>query len=119
MVRKPSKQRMKEYVIAGLLGLLVLWLLFLIVGILRKEEIARKAMESRKAELAVLEERKAMLEGNLVELESVRGQEATLRQTYGVARPGEDVIIVVAPEEAAIQPKLPWYKRVMSFFGFW
>jgi len=119
MVRKPSKKRVKEYAIAGLLGLVIVWLLFLIWGIVRKEEIARKAMDDRKAELAVLEERKAILAGNLTELESERGQEATLRQTYGVARPGEEVIIVVPPKEAAPQPKLPWYKRFLGFFGIW
>lgn len=110
---------MKEYAIAGALSLLIVWLLFLIWGIARKEEIARKAMDDRKGELAVLEERKAMLTGNLEELRSDRGQEATLRQTYGVARPGEEVIIVVPPKEPPPQPKLPWWQKVLGFFGIW
>lgn len=119
MVRKPTKQRVGQYALAAFLALLLLWLCFLVWGIVRKEEIARGAVEDRKSELATLEARKAILEGNLSELSTDRGHEATLRQTYGVARPGEEVIILVPPKEAPPQPKLPWYQRVLGWFGFW
>jgi len=119
MVRKPSKRRVGQYALAGFLAILLLWLSFLVWGIARKEEIARGAVEERKAELAVLEERRDILQGNIDELSTERGHEATLRQTYGVARPGEEVIIVVPPKETPLQPKLPWYRRVLGWFGFW
>lgn len=119
MPRRPSKKRLGEYVIAGLLSLAIVWLLWLVWGIARKEEIARKKVEETKAELALLTERKAVLTENLVELGTDRGKEATLRETYGVAKPGEEVIIVVPPKEATSTPHLPWWKRAVNWLGFW
>ena len=119
MARKPKSVRVREYLIAIGLALLIVWLIFLIVGIFRKEEIARRAAAETKAQLAILEEREATLENTIVELESERGQEATLRETYGVARPGEEVIIVVPPKEATTTVPLPWWKKVLGWFGIW
>lgn len=116
---KSRKQEAKQYVLVGVLALAILWLSFLVFGIARKEEVARRAVAETKAELASLEARKATLEANMAELGTDRGQEATLRQTYGVARPGEEVIIVVPPEEKPEAVQLPWYKKVLGFFGIW
>lgn len=107
---------MSEYVIAGLLALLVVWLSWLLFGIIRKEEIARHAVAETRAELSTLESRKEVLEGNIAELKSARGEEATLRETYGVAKPGEGVIIVVPSKEATSTPALPWWRKVMGWF---
>jgi cell division protein FtsB len=117
MARRVSKKRLSEYVVAALLALLVMWLLWLLFGIIRKEEIARHAVADTKGELASLEERRATLEQNIAELNTERGQEATLRETYGVAKPGEGVIIVVPPKEATTTPKLPWWRRFMGKLG--
>ncbi len=106
-----------EYVVAGLLALALLWLLWLVWGIARKEEIARHAAEDSKAQLAILEERQKVLDANLAELNTPRGQEATLRQTYGVAKPGEEVIIVVPPKEATSTPPAPWWKKAFGWLG--
>jgi cell division protein FtsB len=107
---------MGEYVIAGLLAILVLWLLWLLFGIVRKEEIARHAVADTKGELATLQGRQDTLDQNLTELATERGQEATLRETYGVAKPGEGVIIVVPPKEATTTPKLPWWRKFLGWF---
>ena len=108
---------MGEYVVAGLLTLLVLWLTWLLYGIVRKEEIARRAVRETKVELANLESRKTTLNQNLAELSTERGHEATLRQTYGVAKPGEGVIIVVPPKEATSTPSLPWWRKFLGKLG--
>ena len=108
---------MGEYVVAGLLTLLVLWLTWLLYGIVRKEEIARRAVRETKVELANLESRKTTLNQNLAELSTERGHEATLRQTYGVAKPGEGVIIVVPPKEATTTLSLPWWRKFLGKFG--
>lgn len=107
----------REYLIAGGLVLLILWFLFLIFGIARKEEIARNAVKDTQAQLAVLDERKAVLTQNLNDLSTDRGQEAVLRQTYGVAKPGEEVIIVVPPKVQPPPPPLPWWKKALGWFG--
>lgn len=108
---------MSEYVLAGALTVLVLWLIWLLIGIVRKEEIARHAVEDTKAELANLESRQNTLKSNLAELNTERGQEATFRDTYGVAKPGEGVIIVVPPKEATTTPNLPWWRRWLGKIG--
>ncbi|HRH55952.1 MAG TPA: hypothetical protein PK609_03750, partial [Candidatus Paceibacterota bacterium] len=61
----------------------------------------------------------AVLESNLGELSTDRGQEATLRQNHGVAKAGEEVIIVVPPKDDGLDPHLPWYKQFLGFFGIW
>ena len=122
MPRKPKRshtERIGEYVLAGGLSVLFLVLLWAVWGIAQKEEIARRAVDERKAELAVLNERKAVFEENLAELSTDRGQEATLRQNHGVARAGEEVIIVVPPKENELEPHMPWYRRVLGWFGIW
>ena len=117
--KRSPKQQIGEYVLAGFLGITVLVLVWGVWGIAKKEEIARSAVEDRKAELAVLKERKAVFEENLAELSTDRGQEATLRQNHGVARSGEEVIIVVPPKDDELDPSLPWHARLLGWFGIW
>jgi cell division protein FtsB len=112
--RRPTT---REYLIALALFLLLLWLLFLFWGIFRKEEVARQAAEETKKELATLSEREDTLKANIADLNTERGQEASIRETYGVAKPGEEVIIVVPPEEGETVPKDPWWKVFLSWFG--
>lgn len=117
MARRPSKNRLQEYAKAGGLALLLVWLTVLIVGIARKEEIARHAVADTKVQLAQLDTRKDTLQQNLNELSTPRGEEAVLRQTYGVAKPGEEVIIVVPPTDAAPKASRPWWRKVLDWFG--
>ena len=117
MIRRTTRNRLREYVIASVLSLVIIWLLSLIWSIARKEEIARRTVNETQAELALMEEREKVLKGNLAELETERGQEATLRQTFGVAKPGEEVIIVVPPKELPPPPPLPWWQKVLNFIG--
>lgn len=119
MARKSPKDQIRIYLVAALLACLIVWLLVLIVGLARKEERARHAAKDTEAQLLILEEREATLQATLDELATTRGQEATLRESYGVARPGEEVIIVVPPKAATTTPPLPWWKRTLGWFGIW
>lgn len=111
--RRPTK----EYIIAGVLALAFIWLSWQVVGIFLKEERARKAANDAKAELAALSEREDTLRQNLEELSTERGQEASFRETYGVARPGEEVIIVVPAGDGDELGELPWWRSFLGFFG--
>jgi cell division protein FtsB len=117
MIRRKTLDTIKERMITALLILVLIWLIFQVYNIARKEEIARQAAHDAKRELELLEERKETLEENLAELETDRGQEATLRETYGVARPGEEVIIVVPDAGNEEKEGLPWWRQVFSWFG--
>lgn len=106
-----------DYLIIGVLMLVVLWLFFLLIGIVGKEERAREAARATKAELESLTEREATLRKNIEELSTERGQEASLRETYGVARPGEEVIIVIQAGEEETLDKLSWWRKFLGWFG--
>ncbi len=107
----------KQALAAAGLILLLVWLLYLVWGILGKEEIARNASADAKRELVALASREETLNHNLAELSTERGREASLRETYGVARAGEEVIIVVPPQEGEKLEKLSWWRKLMGFFG--
>lgn len=117
MRRRKQRRPVKDYFIAGGLLVLLVWLSFLVIGIAGKEERARKAAIEAHAELESLTEREATLKRNLADLGSERGQEASLRETYGVARPGEEVIIVVAPSEGEELGEFSWWQSFLGFFG--
>ncbi|HEX8591189.1 MAG TPA: hypothetical protein VF696_00340 [Candidatus Paceibacterota bacterium] len=117
MIRRTTKNRVREYVIAAILSLVIIWLLSLVWSIARKEEIARRTVGETKAELELLKEREEILRGNLAELSTDRGREDVLRKNFGVARPGEEVIIVVPPKEPPQPPPMPWWKRALNFIG--
>lgn len=117
MRRRRTKVNVREYAVAVVLAIVFLWLLYLVFDIFKKEEIARHAAADTKAELASLEAREATLSANLVDLKTERGREASLRETYGVARPGEEVIIVVPPAEGDGLQELSWWRRLLGYFG--
>lgn len=107
----------KQIALAVFLVILLSWLLYMVWDIYEKEERARYAAEDAKSELAALSEREATLSANLSDLSTERGREASLRETYGVARPGEEVIIVVAPEGGQELGELPWWRKWLGYLG--
>lgn len=117
MKRRLKRRSPREYLIAGALLVLLIWLLFLFWGIFRKEEVARHAAEDTRRQLAALEAREKTLQANIDDLRTERGQEASLRETYGVAKPGEEVIIVVPADEGEPIEESSWWQGVLKFFG--
>ena len=116
-MRRRNRRPPYEYVIAGVLALLLLSLLFMLFNIWKKEDVARHTAEETKRELELLEVREKTLQANIAELRTERGQEASLRETYGVAKPGEEVIIVVSPPEEDELQELPWWRKFLGFLG--
>jgi cell division protein FtsB len=117
MNRRRNRAGLKEYAIAGGLSVLMLGLLIQVWNIAQKEEIARHAANDAKRQMAALTERESTLRANLEELATPRGKETTLRETYGVAKPGEEVIIVVPPEDTEATSTASWWTSVLKFFG--
>lgn len=117
MARRRLRLSLRQLLILVGLSLALLWLLWLLWGIAGKEEKARHAAAEAKEELATLEARKATLQGNIDELATSRGEEATLREAYGVARPGEEVIIVVPDEGREKGDTLPWWRKFLGWLG--
>lgn len=99
------------------LSLLIVWLGLLVVGIFHKEQVARITVSETRAELAALDARKTTLATTVHDLGTERGQEASVRGTFGVAKPGEDVIIVVPKKDTSPPPPLTVWDRIKGFLG--
>jgi cell division protein FtsB len=110
-----AKQLRRGLIIGGLL-LVAFWLASLIFGLSGKAHIA--VSEAREAEWQYkeLEARKAALSANLATLATARGQDAAIRTAFGVARPGEEVIVVVPPDQKTPTTTPSWWQKMLSWF---
>ncbi|MDB4992142.1 MAG: hypothetical protein JWL75_387 [Parcubacteria group bacterium] len=114
--RKKARMTPREMGISVFLCILVVWLGFLVVSIFHKEQTARLTVADTRAQLAALDARKATLSATVHELDTERGQEASMRETFGVAKPGEEVIIVVPKKDVAPPPAPTFWDKVKDFF---
>lgn len=111
--------RAKEWrqgIIVSVLLLISFGLISLIWGLVGKAQIAVKEAHTVERQYQALEERRAVLEANLAALGTERGQDAAIRTAFGVARPGEEVIVVVPPALATTTPSVPWWQRLFDWF---
>lgn len=89
----------------------------------QKAGIARSERDIAERALSELETRTAELQESLALLKSERGIEEAVRQKYTVARPGEEVVVVVddsakkGKNGEAMEQKSYW-QNFISFFGF-
>ena len=80
--------------------IVVLVVIFLLLshavwGIYQKKVLAKEGTDAALRDLAVLQERKTSLEVDIARLSTAQGKEAELRGKFQVAKPGEEVIVVV------------------------
>lgn len=100
----------------SVLLLVAFWLASSIWGLAGKAHIAIFQAQEAKLQYQTLEKRKMMLEANLAALATVRGQDAAIRTAFGVARPGEEVIVVVPTDLKASTTTPSWWQRIVSWF---
>jgi cell division protein FtsB len=120
-VRYNSQMRRNQWRQGFLIGLLIIigfGLISLIWGLFGKMKIAVTEAHNAERQYEALEERKRALEENLATLSTERGQEAAVRTAFGVARPGEEVIVVVPPEAKATTSPESWWQRALDWIGF-
>ena len=111
--------RAKEWqqgILIGILLLVAFWLVSLIWGLAGKTHIAVSQANDARQQYQALDARRASLEANLAALATSRGQDAAIRTAFGVARPGEEVIVVVPPTAATATPSLTWWQKILSWF---
>jgi len=106
---------MRRWIIICILMLVAVWLLSLIFGLASKAQIAVTQANDAKWQYQMLEKRKTMLEANIAALETDRGRDAAIRTAFGVARPGEEVIVVVPPTPATTTP-LSWLQKILRWW---
>ncbi|HUY05230.1 MAG TPA: hypothetical protein VMV62_00700 [Candidatus Paceibacterota bacterium] len=112
--------RANQWQRGGLIGILLLaifWLVSLIWGLAGKAQIAVSQAGDAHRQYQALEARKSALGASLAALATSRGRDAAIRTAFGVARPGEEVIVVVPPATAtpAVTPA-PWWQKVLNWF---
>ena len=115
MSGKRAKQWRQGFLI-GLLLLVAIWLGVLIFELAGKAHIAVKEAHEAKWQYEELQARKQTLESDLETLATSRGQDAAIRRAFGVARPGEEVIVVVPPSGDSATSTNPWWKRILGWF---
>lgn len=109
-------RQLKNGLLIGFLLLVAFWLASLIWGLAGKAQIAFDEAGKAQRQYQALEERKAVLESNLAALETARGKDSSIRTAFGVALPGEEVIVVVPPEPATTTSTLSWWQKILSWF---
>lgn len=92
------------------LAAIAIWLGTKIWGLASKAQLAWDQAHETKAQYEELEARRAKLTAELDDLNTVRGQDAAVREAFGVARPGEEVIVVVPPPPATTTPPTFWQR---------
>ncbi len=100
----------------GVLLLVAFWLVTLIWGLASKADVAVSQANEAQANYAALEVRKVKLQADLDALASERGQDAAIRTAFGVARPGEELIVVVPPTAPTSTPPKSWWQKLFSWF---
>ena len=106
----------RQGLLIGILLLAIFWLASSIWGLIGKAHVAVSEAQEAKLQYQALEERKTMLAANLAVLATERGQDAAIRTAFGVARPGEEVIVVVPPELKASTTTPSWWQRILNWF---
>jgi cell division protein FtsB len=106
----------REGILIGVLILSALWLGSLIWNLAGKSELAWQQAHDTKTEYAQLEARKATLQSDLNALQTPRGQDAAIREAFGVARPGEEVIVVVPPATTTATTSPTWWQEFTGWF---
>jgi len=109
-------KQLQQGILVGLLLLIIFWLVSLIMGLAGKAQIAVKEARDAQSQYEALEKRKNTLQANLEALETPLGQEAAVRAAFGVARPGEEVIVVVPPAVATSTPEPTVWQKILNWF---
>jgi cell division protein FtsB len=106
----------RRWVLTLLLLCSALWLGWLIWGLAGKAQIAVFQANKTAAEYTLLEARKTALKKDLEILQTARGQDAAIREAFGVAKSGEEVIVVVPQPVATSTPEQTWWEEWFSWF---
>lgn len=106
----------REGVLISILLLVALWLGTLIWGLADKVRVAVSKAREASTEYRLTEERKASLEASVAALETERGKDAAIRTAFGVARQGEEVVVVVPLAVTTPTTTSPWWQKVLDWF---
>lgn len=91
-------------------------------GVWQKQKESEVKLKETEAALALAQNRQTVLTQNIERLNTQEGVEHEIRERFSVKKPGEDVILVVEPEQATsgevTESKSSWSKVVSWFASF-
>jgi len=115
---QPRMHPLRQGVIIAVLVLVIFWFSSLILGLVGKAQFAWNTAHETEIQSATLQKREHTLQANIATLATPRGRDAAIRTAFGVARPGEQVIIVVPPQHSsATLTTTPWWHRALGWLG--
>lgn len=101
----------------------VLTVVVLILGkevwdVYKRERLARESLELARVQQEDLNRREEFLSSEIELLNDTEGVEGELRQRFGIAKPGEKVIVLVDEEATTTSPppELSFWKKILSWF---
>ena len=106
----------RQGILIGVLLLIAFWLTSLIWGLTGKAHLAVSQAHESQRQYQALEERKSILVANIAALATEHGWDAAIRTAFGVARPGEEIIVVVPPVTATSTPVPSWWQEIVHWF---
>lgn len=119
-----DKKRIRRFV-ASPWVLAILGALIVIAGwntwdMYQKWRLSEEALEKTRASYENLEKREAFLDGKIDSLSTKAGVEAEVRERFGVAKPGEGVIVVLSDDEEheLIEEEEGWWAEVKQWFSW-
>jgi len=85
----------------------------------QKWRLSEDALEKTRTSYENLEKREAFLDSKIDNLSTESGVEAEVRERFGVAKPGEGVIVVLTEEEEQqfIEEEEGWWAKVKGWFS--
>lgn len=121
-----QKQKMRRILYSrnSLVVVAIITVLFLrgAWGVWQKQKESEAKLAETEAALVAAQNRQTTLTANIDRLNTQEGMEHEIRERFSVKKPGEDVILVVEPEQAttgeAFESKSTWSKISAWFAGF-
>ncbi|KKU50468.1 MAG: hypothetical protein UX71_C0001G0123 [Parcubacteria group bacterium GW2011_GWA1_47_10] len=98
------------------LGIIILIFSWSVIRFWGKMAETRKNKEIAEAKTETLREQKGALRADIEKLETDRGKEEFFRENYGLAKEGEEVIIIVDKAPTAEEPERGRISSFLSFF---
>lgn len=118
-----DKKRMRRFVsspwiLAGL-GILIIVAGWNTWDMYQKWRLSEEALEKTRVSYDNLEKREVFLDQKIESLSTTGGVEAEVRQRFGVAKPGEGVIVVLSDEEEQqlVEEEQGWWAKMKGWFS--
>ena len=99
-----------------LLGAIILIFAWSVLGFWNKMEETGKNKQAVENKVAELKEQKEKLLADINSLQTEEGKEKFFRENYGLAKEGENVIVVVEDKTPPAPPKTSFSDGFFSFF---